>query len=120
MVAYGPPGGRAPHVALHDARHDFGIHDLFGREFVLVAGFDGPEWVEAAQRTARDLGVTLSAYRVGDRFVDVDDSWARRYGVDSSGAVLIRPDSVIAWRAKKAMSNPGDELAHALGSVLAR
>ncbi|GHD26486.1 FAD-dependent monooxygenase [Streptomyces galbus] len=116
----GRPGGRAPHVPLSDGLREFSTHDLFGRGFVLLAGYEAPEWVTAAERAARRLGITLTAYRLGDRFNDSDDLWCRRYGVGPSGASLVRPDAVVAWRSRGAADDPQAELEAALSAVLAR
>ncbi|MEU2711952.1 FAD-dependent monooxygenase [Streptomyces sp. NPDC007205] len=116
----GRPGSRAPHVALTDGVREFSTHDLFGRGPVLLAGEAAPEWVAAAESVARGLGVTLTAHRIGDRFADSDNLWCRRYGVEPTGAALIRPDAVVAWRSRSAVRDPERDLAAALTTVLAR
>ncbi|MEU7649824.1 FAD-dependent monooxygenase [Streptomyces huasconensis] len=116
----GRPGGRAAHVVLTDGPRTLSTHDLFGRGFVLLAGHEAPEWVTAAEKVARRLGVTLAAHRLGDRFVDGDDVWCGRYGVEPTGATLIRPDAVVAWRGKQAADDPERELTTALTAILAR
>ena len=48
---------------------------------------------------------TVRHYHVGaadteaDVF-DVDGDWSRTYGIDAEGAVLIRPDGHVTWRAR--------------------
>ncbi|MEU7581667.1 FAD-dependent monooxygenase [Streptomyces sp. NPDC041068] len=116
----GRPGGRAPHVVLTDGPRTFSTHDLFGRGFVLLAGNEAPEWAAAAENVARRLGITLAAYRLGDRFVDDDNAWCDRYGVEATGATLIRPDAVVAWRGRKAADDPEGELTTALAGMLTR
>ncbi|MFV0132627.1 FAD-dependent monooxygenase [Streptomyces sp. HMX87] len=116
----GRPGGRAPHVPLTDGLREFSTHDLFGRGFVLLAGYEAPEWVAAAEKVARMLGVTMAAHRLGDRFTDRDDLWRGRYGVGPTGASLIRPDAVVAWRSKGAANDPEAQLTAALTAILAR
>jgi aklavinone 12-hydroxylase len=116
----GRPGGRAPHVALTDGPREVSTHDLFGHGFVLLAGHEGTDWVSAAERVARGLGVPLSAHRIGDRFVDSDNLWCRRYGIEPGGAALVRPDAVVAWRSKTAADDPEGDLATALTAVLTR
>jgi putative polyketide hydroxylase len=116
----GRPGGRAPHIVLTDGERQFSTHDLFGQGFVLLAGDKGSEWVAAAEKVARELGITMVAYRIGDRFADADNTWCDRYGVEPTGASLIRPDSVVAWRGKTAVADPQRELTTALTAILAR
>lgn len=119
-AATGRPGGRAPHVVLTDGPRELSTHDLFGRGFVVLAGRDAPEWVTAAEKVGRDLGVTVAAHRIGDRFVDGGNDWCERYGVEPTGAALIRPDAVVAWRDRKAAGDPEGRLTEALTAILAR
>ncbi|WP_329172900.1 FAD-dependent monooxygenase [Streptomyces sp. NBC_01477] len=116
----GRPGGRAPHVALTDGPREVSTHDLFGRGFVLLAGHDAPRWVAAAEKVARDLGVVLDAHRIGDRFIDSGSLWCDRYGVEPTGATLVRPDAVVAWRSKTAAGDPEGDLTEALTAILTR
>jgi hypothetical protein len=44
--------------------------------------------------------------------------FASAYGLDAGGAVLVRPDGVVAWRARSAAGR--DEVAGALDTALAR
>jgi 2-polyprenyl-6-methoxyphenol hydroxylase-like FAD-dependent oxidoreductase len=75
------PGSRAPHFVLEDGRSTL---DLFGRGFVLLAGPDGGSWLGAAG---------IEEYRIDD------PAFAVAYGTGPAGAVLVRPDGFIAWRA---------------------
>jgi hypothetical protein len=78
----GRPGFRAPHVALSSGS----TLDLFGRDFVLLAGPDGGAWCDAASR------LSLDAHRIDEpRFLEA-------YGLEPSGASLVRPDGFVAWR----------------------
>jgi putative polyketide hydroxylase len=51
---------------------------------------------------AAKLGVPLNAYRIGDDsdLIDLDGSFEERYGLEATGAVLVRPDGFIAWQSK--------------------
>jgi putative polyketide hydroxylase len=90
----GAPGGRAPHVVIDG----MSTLDLFGAGFVLLAGSE--KWLTAE-------GVT--AYQI------TDESWADAYGVEPGGAVLVRPDGIVAWR-----STHEEQLADVLRAVLSR
>ncbi|MCP3800363.1 FAD-dependent monooxygenase [Allokutzneria sp. A3M-2-11 16] len=76
--------------------------DIFGRSFVLLA--NKSTWDGRAAEAAEALGVELAVHQVDD---------PDRYGVSTSGAVLVRPDGFVAWRGE------GD-LEAALRTVLAR
>lgn len=70
------PGSRAPHVALANGSSTL---DLFGRDFVLLAGSE------------------------------VDPSVAEAYGIGPAGAVLVRPDGFVAWRTQEASAGAAAE-----------
>jgi putative polyketide hydroxylase len=82
--------------------------DLFGRNFVLLAGNDGEAWCSAA----RELKFDMDVHRIEEpRFADA-------YGITPSGAVLVRPDGFVAWRAKTGEGASGALLAGALQAIL--
>jgi 2-polyprenyl-6-methoxyphenol hydroxylase-like FAD-dependent oxidoreductase len=114
------PGSRAPHLWLQRDGRRRSTLDLFGREFVLLAGPDGGPWCDAAPAAAAP-GIRLAAYRVGGEELPVpDDSFAEAYGVSRTGAVLVRPDGFVAWRAHAASSRPVESVTAALRTALMR
>jgi 2-polyprenyl-6-methoxyphenol hydroxylase-like FAD-dependent oxidoreductase len=97
----GRPGTRAPHLWVEKSGSSMSTLDLFGPGFTLLAGPRGAAWCAIASTAASQVGVALEAHIVGaDGFPDA-------YGITPSGAVLVRPDGVIGWRAS------GDEGASA-------
>ena len=119
------PGAPLPHAWIDDENGERrALKDLVapGR-FLLIAGEDGQAWCEAARHLCDEAGVPLDAVRIGHLDGDLFDprlAWVRQRAVGSDGAVLVRPDRVIAWRHAGAAADPRDALAHALGVVLAR
>ena len=97
----GQPGTRAPHLPVEQNGTSMSIHDVFGRGFVLLAGSSGQAWCQAAAEVALATGLPLDAYRVGlgGELIDRDNRFAETYGTGPDGAVVVRPDGVIAWRA---------------------
>ncbi len=93
------PGTRAPHLRLELSGEEISALDLFGREFVLLAGPGADGWQDGGQRIAGDPGAKVATYRIGTQLSDVDERWAVTYQVSAAGAVLVRPDGFIAWRA---------------------
>jgi 2-polyprenyl-6-methoxyphenol hydroxylase-like FAD-dependent oxidoreductase len=117
----GRPGGRAPHVFLDRDGTRLSTLDLFGRNFVLLAGPEGGAWKDAAPTVAKGLGVALDAYVVGsDGLADAGDSFPGSFGISPSGAVLVRPDGFVGWRAVTAADAPEDALRQALRALLCR
>jgi 2-polyprenyl-6-methoxyphenol hydroxylase-like FAD-dependent oxidoreductase len=99
-VPTGRPGGRAPHVWLEREGQRISALDLFGPGLTLLAGSEGHAWLEAGARLAIEDGVPLHYHRIGPEgpVHDPDDAWPLHYGVQADGAVLVRPDGVVAWR----------------------
>ncbi|GHE97833.1 FAD-dependent oxidoreductase [Streptomyces griseoluteus] len=124
------PGTRAPHMTVVHNGDTKSTIDLYERSFVLLCGLaDGP-WPSAAHAAAAKLGVPLVPYRAGaGPDFDLDTSpaldagaedWAATHGVTPQGAVLVRPDGMVAWRAGGLPANPEDELTHVLQGLLSR
>jgi putative polyketide hydroxylase len=115
------PGSRAPHAWLRRGNEQISTIDLFGPHFVLLAGRDGDAW----RRAAQGIGVSwppLIAFTVGKEgdLGDPDGNWHDVYGIDTDGAVMVRPDGHVAWRSRSSASNPSEILRAALDCVLGR
>jgi hypothetical protein len=93
--------------------------DLLGEHFLLLAGADGAAWRDAALQVANRLGIRLVARRIGAGadLVDVDGRWPFAYGVSSSGAVLVRPDGLVCWRAEESVEHPEQTLEAVLADL---
>lgn len=65
----------------------------------------GEAWKAAASRVSAVLRVPLEAHSIGFRqdWEDFYFEWERLRGVQESGAVLVRPDRFVAWRADAAV-----------------
>ena len=98
----GRPGTRAAHVELDGGS----TLDLFGKGFVVLSASE--PWCDAA----RSAGI--EAHRIEA------PTFAEAYGTGADGAVLVRPDGFIAWRAREARENGGRELSAALAQILGR
>jgi 2-polyprenyl-6-methoxyphenol hydroxylase-like FAD-dependent oxidoreductase len=104
------PGVRAPHVWVrNEGEQKVSSIDLIGKGFVLFTGTKGAAWVDAA----RGLGIEPVAIGTGD-FATADPQWRDTYGIEESGAVLVRPDGHVGWRSAAMAGDP----ARALGSVM--
>ncbi|MGW7493020.1 FAD-dependent oxidoreductase [Streptomyces luteogriseus] len=102
----GEPGSRAPHLWVRRGDERLSTLDLYERSLVLLSDAAEPnEWHEAAVRLADKLSLPLRSYRVGagahaDLVPEDDADWAERHGTGPGGAVLVRPDGFVAWRAR--------------------
>ncbi|GLZ29312.1 FAD-dependent oxidoreductase [Lentzea sp. NBRC 105346] len=85
----GAPGSRLPHAWLADGRSTL---DLVRGRFTVLAGPDGEQWLKELPEV--------------DGHVIEDRAWLRRAGIGESGALLVRPDGFVGWRATQA-GEPG-------------
>jgi putative polyketide hydroxylase len=118
------PGSRAPHMWLARPGARLSTLDLYEQAPVLLSGPDGGTWHAAGLRAAGQ-GLPLACYQVGDGpqydLTPEDGSdWAQLHGTDSGGAVLVRPDGFVAWRAPSSDTEPERTLADVLDTVLSR
>jgi putative polyketide hydroxylase len=115
------PGSRAPHVRLQRGDEQISTIDLFGPHFVLLAGRDGDAWRQAARRIEPSwpplIGHTIG--KQGD-LIDPDGNWHEAYGVETDGAVLVRPDGYVAWRSRSGAAEPGEVLRAVFDGLLGR
>ncbi|ONK13425.1 FAD-dependent monooxygenase [Streptomyces sp. MP131-18] len=96
--------------------------------FLLIAGEEGHDWCRAAEKAAARTGLPLDAVRVGHLdgdyldgdYLDPRSTWTRWRGHGPAGAVLVRPDRFIGWRAAGADPDPEARLTAALDVLLAR
>jgi len=104
----GRPGRRAPHIFLDHEGKRISTLDLFGGNFVLLTGPQGDAWREQAKEMKIDLDVHTIQQ---PEFTDA-------YGITPSGAVLVRPDGFVAWRAKSAEGASSSSLLGQLRAIL--
>jgi putative polyketide hydroxylase len=99
----GAPGTRAPHIVLQksDDGTTLSSLDLFGRRVVLLTGSAGGAWRTAMPSVAAVLDVNVDVYQIGYNLLDVSGRFNTLYGIENDGAVLVRHDGFVAWRAQR-------------------
>ena len=113
----GQPGTRAPHLWIMADGREVSTLDLFGRHFVLIAGDQGGAWYDAARKFGEPGLAHLDARRLGTSSLqDSTGTLADAYGIGAGGAVLVRPDGFVAWRAQS--NGNGQDCARILARVL--
>ncbi|OMC44063.1 FAD-dependent monooxygenase [Mycobacterium sp. IS-1264] len=115
----GQPGTRVPHAWVVDDGKRVSTLDLLGPAFTLLTGDDDAAWSDAAARASKAAGAPITVRRIGAA-VDVDGSWSAVAGLAPDGALLVRPDDFVAWRADELPRSPGDELGRVLCRILGR
>lgn len=115
------PGAKLPHAVLVDDKgNDVSTLDLVGKgAFTLLSGLTGGVWASAVESLDKSWLRSLTVDGPGAR--DVYRTWALVRGIPEGGALLVRPDGVIAWRCEELPASAGDacrRLSAALQAVL--
>jgi hypothetical protein len=118
----GAPGSRVPHLWLDRDGEQISTLDLVRSRFTLLTGAAGDAWVDAAAEVAARIGLDLGAHRIapGAELSDPHGRWPAVAGLSESGALMIRPDGYVAWRARATTPRPAADLEDALSAVLGR
>jgi 2,4-dichlorophenol 6-monooxygenase len=119
------PGHRLPHAWLLKHGDRMSTHDLARSTggFVLLVDSAGKPWADAVAQLPEHLASTITVAEIGEdsEYRDADGTWLRVRGVGTGGAVLVRPDNHVAWRANaEASDEAGTALPVAINAVLAR
>ncbi len=118
------PGSPLPHAWVEREGAHIPLRQIAPpSSFMLIAGEDGEAWCEAARGAAAERGLELIAVRVGHLegdWLDPRLAFLRVRQFGGAGAILVRPDRVIAWRSIGRIGDPGREIGKALDRVLAR
>jgi 2,4-dichlorophenol 6-monooxygenase len=89
---------------------DLVAHD----RFTLIAG------PGVSARIAEGVERSLRVLVAGRDFTDPDGRWTTLGAIGDQGALLVRPDQHVAWRASAAVPGTEGELARTLARVLDR
>ncbi|WHT23716.1 FAD-dependent oxidoreductase [Crossiella sp. CA-258035] len=123
VVLDGSPGTRAPHVWVRHNGTRVSTLDLVQSQFTVLTGQAGRTWCVAAEAAAGSLDVPVTAQLLHPHHgavVDENERWLAATKLSPDGALLIRPDGFVAWRADTAPSDPTAALTTALRRILAR
>ncbi|WP_426244457.1 FAD-dependent oxidoreductase [Nocardioides sp. LHG3406-4] len=117
------PGSHLPHAWVGDNSTKLAMMDLAPyTRFTLITGIAGEAWADAADKVAHELGVPLETVVIGSGrpVTDLYFDWAKMREVEESGALLVRPDKHIGWRAMTLPEDPAAALRDALAALLFR
>lgn len=116
------PGHRLPHAWLEVSDTVISTHDLVGVRgaFALITDGEGKDWILAAKRAAASFKITVHTAQIGPPpyIRDYDDRWEQVKETKTGGAVLVRPDNIVAWRSMYASERGGAELEEAFAVLL--
>lgn len=111
------PGWRVPHAWLTPAQPEKGprlplvsTRDVVGHgRFTILTGIGAKSvWSAAAEEVSKATGIEITVASIGwgQDYGDTFNRWHEVRGVGEKGAVLVRPDRTVAWRAQ---APPGDD-----------
>ena len=113
------PGCRLPHAWLESSDGRVGTHQLVrpGR-FALIC--ERADWGPAVSRAAKTCGLPIDLVLISDTadHTDADGDWTQKRQVGPDGAILVRPDSHIAWRVATCPTDPTTVLQNAVCAAL--
>ena len=116
------PGHRLPHAWLEQGDDVISSHDLVRglAEWALITDQYGEGWISAATRASDAIGLRINIGVIGmpPLLRDYDDQWEMVKGIGRGGAILVRPDNIIAWRSQSSSWQGGAELEQAIQSLL--
>ncbi len=104
------PGAKVPHAWLvnEHGRRISTLDIVSGSTYTVLTGLAGTAWVAAVQ--SLDLPYLRSAVIGAPAAADLYGDWAQRSEIAEAGAVLVRPDGVVAWRNSAAQYDPAAAL----------
>ncbi|HYQ67595.1 FAD-dependent monooxygenase [Actinophytocola sp.] len=117
------PGAHLPHAWVGDTMTRTALMDLAPyHRFTLITGIAGEAWAAAAGKVAQELDVPLGTVVIGPgrEVTDLYYDWAKLREVGESGALLVRPDKHVAWRAMTLPADPETALRSALNQILGK
>ena len=119
------PGSMVPHVWLIDPQQQkVSTVDICGKgQFTLITGIGGESiWNSALAEIEKNLGITinLKAIGPGQQYEDIYGDFARVRDISETGALLVRPDNIVAWRAQEASDKSGADLVAAMQSIVGK
>jgi len=117
------PGSPLPHAWVGTTKQKWSTLDLGpSTRFTLFTGISGEAWADAVPLVAQTLGIPFEAVMIGPgrEITDLYFDWARAREIDEDGAILVRPDKIVAWRSAGPVDDPETVLTDVLRSVLSR
>jgi len=110
------PGARLPHAWLVVEGRRVSTLDLVrSHGFTLLTWRDHAAWAKAI---ASLDGVPVAHVRIGEDASEDGTHWSEVCGIEPGGALLVRPDQHVAWRARTARDDAREALRAALAAVL--
>lgn len=112
------PGHHLPHAWVHRAGIRVSTLELVHRaDYTLLVD---PAYAETWSEAVSTAGLAVDVIAIGSAGPAPAGAWTRLREVEPGGAVLVRPDRHVAWRAITMPAEPAHELSVVLASLSAR
>jgi len=88
----------------------------------LLTGIGGEAWKQAAAAVEETFGIKLKVHIIGPGqiYEDPYGQFAHRRETAESGALLVRPDFIVGWRAQEVSTSATKDLVAAMAQILGR
>jgi hypothetical protein len=107
------PGSRVPHAWVRCRGTIVSTLDLLATDaFTLITAGAHSPWASVA------TSLPVRHLAIGRDCEDPGNIWLGLLGIEADGAILVRPDHHVAWRARRAVGEPAITLTHAIDRVL--
>jgi 2,4-dichlorophenol 6-monooxygenase len=117
------PGANIPHAVITHSQRKISTLDLCGQgKFSLLTGIGGEAWQQAAAAVEKTFGISIEVHIIGpgQTYEDPYGQFAHRRETTESGALLVRPDFIVGWRAHEASASATEDLIAAMAQILGR
>jgi hypothetical protein len=106
------PGHHLPHMWLRKGGHVVSSRDLLCLNRFILFIADSTAW----SRAENDM---IQVVAIDDKNLkDIDGKWSQLSEVEESGAVLVRPDGIVAWRSRSTERDNVEKLHAVLAQML--
>lgn len=113
------PGAHLPHAWLERDERLVSTFDICGKgRFTLLTGLGGSAWVKAAAEAAGEVRLPIDVHIIGpgQTYTDAYGDFGELRGTEEDGALLVRPDMFVGWRAQT--SKQAGELTNVMRQLL--
>lgn len=117
------PGANVPHAWLSKEGSRISTIDLCGKgKFTILTGVTGRKWAEiaAAVGKAIDIEIDVHPVGIGQTYEDPYGDFAAMTETAEDGALLVRPDLLVGWRAQSLTATSQQDLMDAMTALLSR
>jgi hypothetical protein len=106
------PGHHFPHMWLRKGGQVVSSRDLLCLDRFVLFTADPVAWNLAENDMIQVVVID------GKALNDIDGNWSQLSGVEGNGAVLVRPDGIVAWRSRSAARDNVEKLHAVLAHIL--